>query len=351
MQVIKQNYGSIDGQTISKFTLVNDQGMTISFLDYGCTITEIIVPDRNGKFENIVLGFDNLEAYQSYSFYFGSIIGRVAGRIKGASFELDGNIYTLAKNESRNCLHSGTEGLHQVKWRGEIVNKGNDVGVKFSYLSPDGEGGFPGNLCLHVTYTLNQLNEFTILYEGVSDKRTLINLTNHTYFNLSGKLNTSVGEHWLKMASDQFVELDNEMLPTGRLLEVKGTPFDFRNWRKLKDGMNSNHQQNKLAGWGYDHPFLLNREKEIMLFEGESGRTLKITTTEPAVVLYTGNMLEGDFLISGNVKVHKYLGLCLETQALPDAVHHSHFPSITFEQGEKYQSQTMYYFGIEEGLG
>ncbi|MGG0718739.1 aldose epimerase family protein [Robertmurraya massiliosenegalensis] len=345
MQVVKEYYGNVDEQAVTEFTLINDHGMLVRILDYGCTITEIVVPDRDGVYENVVLSLDSLDEYRSSSPYFGCIIGRVAGRIKDAEFELGGINYQLEKNDSGNCLHSGSSGLHQVVWAGKVVNEKNRVGVKFSYLSANGEGGFPGNLWIIVTCTLTNLNELAISYEAVSDVKTIVNLTNHSYFNLSGNIKDDIRNHWLKMESNEFAELDDEMLPTGRLIDVEGTPFDFRQWRQLIDGMRSTHRQNRLVGDGYDHPFLLKDEKKIALWDRKSGRTLKISTTEPAVIVYTSNSLEGDFSIRG-VQARKYLGLCLETQALPDAVHHSHFPAIVLKKDENYHSRTVYQFGL-----
>lgn len=345
MQVHKEYYGAVDEQPVTEFTFINDHGMLVRILDYGCTITEIVVPDREGIYENVVLSLDSIDEYQCSSPYFGCIIGRVAGRIKNAEFELGGINYKLEKNDCRNCIHSGSSGLHQVVWAGKVINEKSRVGVRFSYLSVNGEGGFPGNLWINVTFTLNNLNELEISYEAVSDEKTIVNLTNHSYFNLSGNLKADIRNHWLKMESNEFAELDDEKLPTGKLIDVDGTPFDFREWRQLKNGMNSNDRQNRIVGAGYDHPFLLNNDKRIVLWDKESGRTLKISTTEPAVVLYTGNSLEGEFTIRG-IKARKYLGLCIETQALPDAVHHAHFPSIFLERDGKYQSCTVYQFGL-----
>jgi aldose 1-epimerase len=344
MNVSNKNIGVVDHQTVKAFTLMNDHGIEITVLNYGCTITKIMTPDRNGEFENIVLGYDTLEDYLNHRSYFGCIVGRVAGRIAGATFSLDGKTYTLAANDNGNNLHSGVKSFSHVVWEAKPIKDEKYVGVHFFYRSPDGEEGFPGNVEMNVTYLLTNENELIIRYKGTTDQKTILNVTNHSYFNLSGDLKRDILHHSLKMNSSQYVELNNELLPTGNLIDVDNSPFDFRIERLIQDGVNSNHPQNKLVGAGYDHPFVLRDDKEIVLTDKESGRTLTIQTNEVGVVLYTGNMLPNDTWIRGK-KSRKYLGLCLETQGLPDAIHHPHFPSIVLNEGEVYQSETRYIFG------
>lgn len=350
LEILQEDYGKIDGRTITAFTMVNDHGMEITCLDYGCIITKIVASDRNGHFENIVLGFDCIEEYQKYSPYFGAIIGRFAGRIKNAEFNLNGKTYQLAKNNNDNHLHGGFQGFDKVSWETKIAIEADSTKLEFTYLSKSGEEGYPGNLLMKVTYTLNNKNELIISYKGVSDESTLLNVTNHTYFNLSGNLKRDILDHQLTIKSRKFVELDERLIPTGKILSVENTPFDFQNGRKIKDGMTSGHVQNWIAGNGYDHPFLLTEQhkKEITLLDEESGRELIIETDEPAVVLYTGNQLEADesYSIRG-VPSRNYLGLCLETQGLPDSIHNPHFPSSILKKGEVFQSVTKYKFGIK----
>ncbi|MFB5166307.1 aldose epimerase family protein [Parageobacillus toebii] len=347
MKVIQEKWAEIDQQPVISFTMINDHGMEVTCINYGCIITKIVTPDKDGNYENVVLGFDQFDPYVTNSPYFGAVIGRVAGRIQNACFELDGKTYTLCKNENNNHLHGGVKGFHRVLWNAVAVEKEEEVGVQFSYTSPDGEEGYPGTVQVQVTYMLNNQNELVISYNAHSDKSTLLNLTNHTYFNLSGNIKRDILNHELKIKSDQFLELNEELIPTGVFLDVANTPFDLREGKKLKDGITANHPQIELVGQGYDHPFLLNvhHDKEIVLQDPESGRTLTVETDEVGVVVYTGNQLQEGMDIYG-VPSRKYLGICLETQGLPDAIHHPHFPSWVLQSGEKYSSVTKYRFGV-----
>ncbi|MFC4801266.1 aldose epimerase family protein [Neobacillus sp. GCM10023253] len=345
MKVVKEEFGRLLDQPISAYTLKNDNGIEITCLDYGCIISAIKAPDRNGHIENIVLGFDQLDDYLKWSPYFGAVIGRVAGRIKGAQFELNSKTYVLSNNENRNHLHGGERGFHNVCWKTKMIQSEGTVGVQFSYFSPDAEEGYPGNLHVNVSYLLTNQNELVISYHGTTDEDTLLNLTNHSYFNLSGNMKRDILEHFLKLNSSSFLELDSEFIPTGTILNVDRTPFDFRNGRALKEGVLSSHLQNKLVGTGYDHPFILNDNHPIYLMDYESGRCLTVATDQAAVVLYTGNQIPSGFSIQG-VKSRKYLGVCLETQGLPDAIHHSHFPSIVLKKGDEYHAKTTYTFSV-----
>jgi aldose 1-epimerase len=346
MRVTQRDFGEWNGEKVTAYTLVNKNGMSMTALDYGCTITEIITPDRNGALENVVLGFDSLEEYQQH-LYFGAVIGRHAGRIKNAEFELDGVTYRLAKNDNGNNLHGGVLGFDKVVWKTRVKEVEDAVGLEFSYLSPDGEDGFPGNVEMKVTYTLTNQNEMLISYEGKSDKRTIINVTNHAYFNLSGNLKRDILDHTLTIKGSQFLELNEELLPTGEILPVAGTPFDFTQGRQIKAGIDSGYTQNTIAGNGYDHPFLLNEHhnKEIVLQDNVSGRVLVIETDEPGVVLYTGNQITNDFHFRG-IPSKKYLGLCLETQGMPDSIHYPQFPSSILEKDEIFKSKTKYKFSV-----
>lgn len=347
MKVLQEKFDEINGQPVTSTTLINDEGMEVTSIDYGCIITKVIVPDKNGQRENVVLGFDFVKEYEKHSPYFGAVVGRFAGRIKDGNFELEGRTYQLERNNNGHHLHGGGKGFDKVIWNSEIKSGENETSVVYTYLSSDGEEGYPGNLEMKVTYTLSNSNEFTIFYEAVSDKKTLLNVTNHSYFNLSGDLKWDILEHELTLKSESFLELDKELIPTGDILSVKGTPFDFKEGRCIKDGVNSAHVQNILAGNGYDHPFLLseNHNQEIVLKDDESGRMLTIETDQPAVVLYTGTQMASDFDIRG-VKSRKYLGLCLETQGLPDSIHHPHFPSNILDKDEVFRSATKYIFNV-----
>ncbi|MFD0050726.1 aldose epimerase family protein [Actinomycetes bacterium NPDC127524] len=348
MEVKVMEFGEINGEKVQAYTIKNNRGMSITCLNYGCIITEIKTPDRSGKLENIVLGFDSIEEYIEHSPYFGAIVGRVAGRIKEGEFELDGTSYTLAKNDGNQHLHGGIKGFSNTFWNASLFEREDASGITFTRISADGEEGYPGNLKVAVTYSLNDENEFTIETRAETDQKTLINTTNHTYFNLSGEIKRNVEEHMLTLKSEQFLELDEELLPTGKLLDVEGTPFDFRKERQLFEEKAYRHPQNLVAGGGFDTPFCLseNNNREIHLADPESGRTLTIETNQPGVVVYTSNMLEGDFSIRG-VKASNHLAICLETQGLPDAIHHSNFPSIVLDKNEEYRSLTKYVFSVQ----
>jgi aldose 1-epimerase len=345
MKILDRIFGSYEGESVTEYTLVNDYGMMVSCLNYGCVITKIIVPDRHGNFENVVLGFENFEDYTEWSPYFGAVVGRVAGRINGASFELDGKEYHLADNDYPNHIHGGKKGFNSVIWKTEIIEEENAVGLKFFYHSPDGDEGYPGNLDTTVTYILNNKNELDITFEGKTDQKTVVNLTNHSYFNLSGNVKRDCSEHILQLESDQFLELGEGFIPTGKMIDTKNTPFDFKYGRRLRSGMVSSHPQNVLVGNGYDHPLVFTKKGEntIMLSDDESGRSLLVSTDQPCVILYTGNQLEGPYSIAG-VRSRNYLGVCLETQGFPDAIHHPEFPSVILNPEEVYYSKTVYRF-------
>jgi aldose 1-epimerase len=345
MKIQEKLFGAYQDESVIEYTLVNDSGMSVSCLNYGCIITKIMVPDRNGIVENVVLGFENFEDYLDLSPYFGSVVGRVAGRINHSKFELDGKVYQVTPNEGPNHLHGGKKGFNSVIWKTEPVEGENAIGLKFFYHSPDGEEGYPGNLDTTVTYLLNNQNELSISYEARSDQKTIVNLTNHSYFNLSGNIKRDCSDHILQLESERFLELGEDLIPTGRMIDADNTPFDFKHGRLLKAGMKSSHPQNVLAGNGYDHPLVFSKKGEntVALSEKESGRTLLVTTDQPCVVLYTSNTLEGPFSISG-VRARNYLGVCLETQGLPDAINQPDFPTIVLNPEEVYKAKTNYRF-------
>ena len=347
MEVTCEKWSECNGRDVLLFTLTNDRGMKLSATNYGCIVTKLLVPDRNGNVENVVLGFSEFEPYLTNAPYFGAVIGRVAGRIQGASFELDGVTYRLAKNENNNHLHGGPNGFHRVLWEAESIQRDNAVGVIFSYTSPDGEEGYPGTLNIQVTYWLNNDNEWTVTYRAHSDQTTLLNLTNHTYFNLSGNLKKDILDHTLTIQSSRVLELNKELIPTGAVIDVAGTPFDLRQGKRVREAVESGHPQIELVGQGYDHPFWLDRhhDKEIVLYDDESGRMLTVETDEVGVVVYTSNQLPEGLDLNG-VPSRKYLGICLETQGLPDAIHHPQFPSWVLLANEERVSTTTYRFSV-----
>ncbi|QHA93556.1 aldose epimerase family protein [Bacillus sp. N1-1] len=347
MKITHQPFGEINEHTITLYTLHNNNGVEVSCIDYGCIITKILAPDANGRVENIVLGYDELESYLTDPNYFGAVVGRVGGRIANGKFDLGGKCYDLPKNDGQNHLHGGPNGFNNAIWEAKPFDSEDKIGIQFFYKSSDGEGGYPGNLAVTVTYCLTNENDFTISYAGVSDQDTLLNLTNHTYFNLSGNLKETILNHELVLQSNHYLELNKELLPTGKKVDVTDTSFDFRNGRKIMDGVLSNDHQNELVGHGYDHPFLLAdpNNDPMILSDQSSGRKVALETTEPCVVLYTGNSISEDFEVRG-VPARKYLGMCLETQLPPDAINHPDFPSIVLEKGKEYHSSTTYTFGV-----
>jgi aldose 1-epimerase len=349
MNITKGIFGEVNGETVYSFTLENKNGMMVTCITLGCTITDIFVPDKNGKSENVVLGFDDVNSYLYDSPYFGTVVGRVAGRISHASFELDGHTYSLPANENTNHLHGGPEAFDKKLWEAKEIREDDEVGVEFSYLSRDGENGYPGNLYVQIAYLLNEQNELKITYHAKTDKKTLVNLTNHTYFNLSGDLKEDILSHQLRLKSNKFLELNENVVPTGQFLDVHSTPFDFRELKQVREAVLSDHNQIQLVGQGIDHPFLLDEHHngEITLFDENSGRKLIIETDEQSVVVYTSNMMSTSLNIRGR-DARKYVGICLETQGLPDSIHYPEFNPCILDVDDVYHSSTIYKFSVEE---
>lgn len=328
-----------------EYTLSNKTGMRVSLLNYGGIITKLLVPDREGKLENVVLGYENYEDYEQDSNYFGAIIGRVAGRIENASFQLNEKTYLLHTNEGNHHLHGGNAAFHNVIWDAKPFQNEYEAGLTLIHTSADHTGGYPGDVKITVTYTLNNKNEFFIDYHAITTKKTILTLTNHTYFNLTGNLRDTIRNHQVQMNSDQFLELDKSLIPTGNCINVTDTSFDFRSGRQLSAGINSSYQQNQIAGGGYDHFFLfnLNEMPHISVSEPTSGRLLNITTNQPGVVLYTSNSLDEDLQLSGGLS-KKHLGVCFETQASPASLKYNHLPSIVLNADDVYRKQTCFAF-------
>lgn len=304
MKIIKDSFGKLkSGEEVIKYSLINNNGFTVNILNYGGIITEIMAPDKEGNFENIVLGFDNIREYEEKSPYFGGIIGRNAGRISNGKFMLGGQEYILAKNDGENSLHGGIRGFDKVVWDTEYIIENDFIGVEMCYLSHDGEEGFPGDLDVKITYLINNDNELEIKYSAVSNKKTIINLTNHSYFNLLGNLKDDILDHKLTINADKVAYVNEEILPTGEIVNVENTVFDFRKAKKVGKDIDKQVEQLNNCG-GYDHPFVLNINGELFakLEDEKSGRILEITTDRPIVVLYTGNTLGEAVVLSGNRK-------------------------------------------------
>ncbi|HLW67073.1 MAG TPA: aldose epimerase family protein [Gemmataceae bacterium] len=339
-----------DGKKVNIHTLKNPNGMIVKVIDYGTIITEIHVPDREGKFDDIALGFDNLKSYQTENNpYFGCTVGRVCNRIAGAKFTLDGKEYTLAANNGKNTLHGGIKGFDKVVWKVRSTGAGPDsASIKYAYHSKDGEEGFPGNLVVTVTITLTAKNELRLDYEATSDKATPINLTNHSYFNLLGQKDADILGHECMIPAEQYTPTDADLIPTGELKSVKGTAFDFT--KPMTFGSRIKEIKTDPVGYDLNYP-LENSKKQLVLAakvtEPKTGRMMTVHTTEPAVQLYTGNFLDGKLKGKNGLAYKQYYGFCLETQHYPDAVHHPNFPSTILEPGKKFESTTVYEFGAK----
>lgn len=342
-----------DGEDVDEYILTNANGMEVRIITLGGTITSIRVPDRNGNVENVTLGFDNLEDYQTVSPYFGNITGRYANRIANATFTLEGEEYTLAANNGPNSLHGGDVGFGQRVWEATEVEGDGEVGVSLHYLSPDGEEGYPGNLDVTVVYTLTDDNELRMDYSATTDAPTVVNLTNHAYFNLAGEGEGDIYHHILMIDADRYTPVDDTLIPTGELADVEGTPFDFRTPKAIGPGQRSSHEQIVL-GRGYDHNYVLNRDDledtSMMLaaraYEPESGRVLEVWTTEPGIQFYAGNFLDATLIGPSGRLYRQSDGFALETQHFPDSPNQSDFPSTVLMPDDTYETTTIYKFGV-----
>jgi len=345
----KKSFGKTeDGQPVDLYILTNKNGMESTITNYGGTVVSLIVPDRNGKRDDVVLGYDNLAGYATGKAYIGATVGRYANRIAHATFTLDGTTYTMAKNDGDNHLHGG---FNKRVWTAKDVSSSAGQALELTYLSKDGEEGFPGNLPVKVVYTLTDQNELRIDYSATTDKDTILNLTNHAYFNLAGQGNGDILQQQVMIQADRFTPIDATSIPTGELRNVKGTPFDFTKTTAIGARIDQDDQQLKL-GRGYDHNFVLNGDTMRALFlaaqayDPHSGRLLEVFTTEPGIQLYTGNFLDGIHGKDGKVYNRRY-AFCLETQHFPDSPNHPNFPSAELKPGQHFQSTTVYKFSTK----
>ncbi len=333
-----------DGTAVKIYTLANRQGMVAKITEYGAILTELWVPDRNGKPGDVVLGFDNLERYVKGHPFFGAIAGRVANRIAKGKFTLDGREYTLAVNNGPNHLHGGLKGFDKKVWHSRPLHgMENEVAVEFSYTSPDGEEGYPGTLNVKVVYTLTDDNELRIDYTATTDKPTIVNLTNHSYFNLAES--GSILEHRLLLNAERYTAADETLIPTGEILSVKGTGLDFTEPRRIGERIADYLSFAK----GYDHNFVLDSGGKSLarcarVQDPSSGRVMEVWTTEPGVQLYCGNHLDGSLTGVGGVVYKQHTGFCLETQHYPDSINHPSFPSVVLRPGQTFRSTTAYKF-------
>ena len=351
MKLEKEEYGvTAQGQKIDIYTLSNANGMHVRITNYGAIVQSLTAPDRDGKYEDIVLGYDKLADYLKDSPYFGAIVGRYGNRIAMGKFVLDELEYTLATNNGTNHLHGGLQGFDKVIWKAKPISEKESIGLELSYLSKDGEEGYPGNLNCTVIYTLTDNNELQIEYEATTDKATPVNLTHHGYFNLSGNCKRDILGHILWINANHFTPVDEGLIPTGELRPVKDTPFDFTEPTAIGERINEENQQLKY-GLGYDHNWSLNDvngtiKLQASLYDSESGRLMEIFTEEPGLQFYSGNFLDGSN-IGKDGKVYNYRhGLCLEAQHYPDSPNHPEFPTTILEPGETYRTKTVYRFSV-----
>jgi aldose 1-epimerase len=334
-------------EALKIFNLSNANGIKIDVTNYGGKVVSILVPDKNGKEIDIVLGYDSVKEYLMGNLYFGSLIGRYGNRIAKGKFSLNGKEYHLTLNNGPNTLHGGPKGFHQAHWKVVSSNKNS---ITINYLSPDGEENYPGNLNVTVTYSLSDNNELIIDYEATTDKETVLNLTHHSFFNLAGAGNGDILNHQIMINADEFTPVDSTLIPTGELSKVKGTAFDFTTPHKIGERINQPEEQLKF-GRGYDHNFVLRKNSnELSLAakveESISGRTMEVWTTEPGMQFYSGNFLDGTD-IGKNKKSYPFRSaFCLETQHFPDSPNHSNFPSTVLKPGETYKQRTIYKFGV-----
>jgi len=338
------------GETVDVYTLTNAQGMEVRAITFGGIITSLRVPDRDGKFDDVALGFDNLEGYLKNPPFLGAIIGRYGNRIAKGRFTLDGKTYTLAINNSPNHLHGGIKGFNKAVWKAESFKKDEAVGVIFTHTSPDGDEGYPGALSVRVTYTLTPQNQLEVDYEATTDKATPLNLTQHTYFNLAGDGSRDVLDHVVTIHASRFTPVDATLIPTGELASVEGTALDFRMPNAIGARIGSTDPQVRL-GNGYDHNFVLDRNAEGLVpaahvVEPTTGRVLDVSTTEPGMQFYTGNFLDGSLTGKAGHVYKRRMGFCLETQHFPDSPNKPAFPSTILRPGETFRSKTIFAFSV-----
>jgi aldose 1-epimerase len=349
----KEPFGKLpDGTPIDIYTLRNSRGFEAMITNYGGFIVSLKAPDKNGKLADVVLGHDSLEGYLKQPGFMGCITGRYANRIANGEFKLGGKTYTLAKNNGPNHLHGGRVGFDKKVWTAKDMQGPDVIGVQLSYTSKDGEEGYPGNLAATVTYWLTNNNELKIDYAATTDKETVVNLTNHSYFNLAGAGSSDILKHELMLNADRFTPVDATLIPTGELRSVKGTPLDFTTATPIGARIDDQKEQQMVYGKGYDHNFVVNGKPGELrvaarVSEPTSGRVLEVLTTEPGVQLYTGNFLDGSIKGKEDKAYQRRYGFCLETQHFPDSPNKPQFPTTTLKPGEQFKSATVFKFSTQ----
>jgi aldose 1-epimerase len=346
-----KEWGKVENQKIYLYTLTNKNGMKISLSNMGAAVKSVFVKDKNGVFDDVVLGYDTVQGYVDDPFYIGTIVGRYANRIVGAKVNIDGTTWQLTAKEGGFHHHGGKEGFNKKVWVPVLFDKTEGLSLMFSLLSPDGEEGFPGNLKINVKYTLNNKDQLIVDYSAQADQTTLINLTQHSYFNLAGHDKGSVLDHELMVNATRYLPVNSMIVPNGNLGDVSGSPFDFRLPKAIGRDIDLDHEQINL-GSGYDHSWVLKRERspELVLAaqvtEAKGGRKLTVFTTEPAIHIYTGNFLDGSVMGKDGYFYQRRDGFCLETQNYPDSPNKPHFPSALLKAGEVFSSKTIFEFGL-----
>ncbi|MDP3148487.1 MAG: aldose epimerase family protein [Ignavibacteria bacterium] len=340
-----------DGCEVYIYTLKNKAGMTAEIINYGAIVVSLTVPDRDGKFEDVVLGYNNIESYVADKNFFGCIVGRYGNRIRKGKFTLDGKVYQLGINNGEHHLHGGETGFYKRVWNAKPIDSETDPALNLSYISKDGEEGYPGTLSLSVMYTLTSNNELKIEYTGTTDKTTILNPTHHSYFNLSGDINISILNHEMEIKADKMIPVDKDLIPLGWFEDVTNTPLDFRSRKKVDRDINLEFEQLKFAS-GYDHCWVINGyNKKINriagLYEIGSGRSMEVYSDQPGIQFYSGNFLDEKIIGKKGIRSKQRSGLCLEAQHYPDSPNHPLFPSVTLMPGEIYKQTTIYKFSTE----
>jgi len=349
----KELFGKLaDGSEAYLYTLKNASGMTVQITNYGATVVSIVVPDRNGKLADVALGYDSPGSYTDGTAYFGAIAGRYANRIAKGRFTLDGKTYQLTLNDGPNTLHGGKIGFNKVLWTAEPLETSKGEALKLTYVSKDGEEGFPGTVTITVTYTVTKDNSLRIDYKGTTDKTTVLNVCNHSYFNLTGDPTKTILDHELMINAEKYTPVDSTLIPTGELASVAGTPFDFRKLTPVGSRINDDNAQLKICK-GYDLNWVLNDynkkvRKAAELYDPSTGRVLDILTDQPGIQFYTGNFLNGTDVGKGGIKYQFRTGLALETQHYPDSPNEPKFPSVTLKPGQTYSTTTIYKFSVKK---